>query len=103
MRAELATRVSKTPTGTVRWAVNALCASLAGDGLLLPHVGWSSMTFRFTHPDLERDEQFLKLGRALLKKRIIPLQILLGRRLVKTERFSGWRDVSGPLHSDNRP
>jgi cyclase len=35
----------------------------------------------------------------LLKKRIIPVQLLLGGRLVKTKRFGGWRDVGDPVKS----
>jgi cyclase len=35
----------------------------------------------------------------LLKKRIIPIQLLLGGRLVKTVRFGEWRDVGDPVKS----
>jgi cyclase len=35
----------------------------------------------------------------MLKKRIIPVQLLLDGRLVKTKRFDGWRDVGDPVKS----
>ena len=35
----------------------------------------------------------------MLKKRIIPIQLLLDGRLVKTVRFDGWRDVGDPVKS----
>jgi cyclase len=35
----------------------------------------------------------------LLKKRIIPVQLLLNGRLVKTTRFGEWRDVGDPVKS----
>jgi len=35
----------------------------------------------------------------VLKKRIIPVQLLLDGRLVKTERFDTWRDVGDPVKS----
>jgi imidazole glycerol-phosphate synthase subunit HisF len=37
----------------------------------------------------------------LLKKRIIPIQLLLDGRLVKTKRFDGWRDVGDPVKSSS--
>jgi len=39
------------------------------------------------------------LGRAVLKKRIIPVQLLMHGRLVKTQRFESWRDVGDPVKS----
>jgi cyclase len=41
------------------------------------------------------------LERTLLKKRIIPIQLLLDGRLVKTVRFEGWRDVGDPVKSSS--
>ena len=35
----------------------------------------------------------------MLKKRIIPIQLLLDGRLVKTKRFGSWRDVGDPVKS----
>jgi cyclase len=35
----------------------------------------------------------------MLKKRIIPIQLLMEGRLVKTRRFSDWRDVGDPVKS----
>ena len=35
----------------------------------------------------------------MLKKRIIPVQLLLDGRLVKTKRFGDWRDVGDPVKS----
>lgn len=35
----------------------------------------------------------------MLKKRIIPIQLLLEGRLVKTKKFGGWRDVGDPVKS----
>lgn len=35
----------------------------------------------------------------MLKKRIIPIQLLLDGRLVKTRRFGNWRDVGDPVKS----
>ena len=35
----------------------------------------------------------------MLKKRIIPVQLLMGGRLVKTVRFGEWRDVGDPVKS----
>lgn len=35
----------------------------------------------------------------MLKKRIIPVQLLLGGRLVKTVKFDSWRDVGDPVKS----
>lgn len=35
----------------------------------------------------------------MLKKRIIPVQLLLNERLVKTEKFDKWRDVGDPVKS----
>ncbi|MEP9357618.1 imidazole glycerol phosphate synthase cyclase subunit [Sphingomonas sp. KR3-1] len=35
----------------------------------------------------------------MLKKRIIPVQLLLGGRLVKTVKFGEWRDVGDPVKS----
>lgn len=35
----------------------------------------------------------------MLKKRIIPVELLLGGRLVKTLKFDSWRDVGDPLKS----
>lgn len=35
----------------------------------------------------------------MLKKRIIPIQLLLDRRLVKTQNFANWRDVGDPVKS----
>lgn len=35
----------------------------------------------------------------MLKRRIIPVQLLLNNRLVKTERFGDWRDVGDPVKS----
>lgn len=35
----------------------------------------------------------------MLKKRIIPVQLLLGGRLVKTRKFGDWRDVGDPVKS----
>jgi len=35
----------------------------------------------------------------MLKKRIIPIQLLLNNRLVKTVRFGQWRDVGDPVKS----
>ena len=35
----------------------------------------------------------------MLKKRIIPIQLLLNGRLVKTKRFGEWRDVGDPVKS----
>lgn len=35
----------------------------------------------------------------MLKKRIIPVQLLLGERLVKTRQFGDWRDVGDPVKS----
>lgn len=39
------------------------------------------------------------MGRQVLKKRIIPIQLLLDGRLVKTRKFSDWRDVGDPVKS----
>jgi len=39
------------------------------------------------------------MGWALLKKRIIPVQLLLDGRLVKTRQFGGYRDVGDPVSS----
>lgn len=39
------------------------------------------------------------MGRAMLKKRIIPVQLLLGERLVKTVGFDSYRDVGHPVTS----
>ncbi len=39
------------------------------------------------------------MGRAVLKRRIIPVQLLLNGRLVKTVRFGDWRDVGDPVKS----
>lgn len=39
------------------------------------------------------------MGRAVLKKRIIPVQLLLAGRLVKTARFGEYRDVGDPVAS----
>lgn len=39
------------------------------------------------------------MGRPLLKKRIIPVELLLNGRLVKTLRFDTFRDVGDPLKS----
>lgn len=38
-------------------------------------------------------------GGPVLKKRIIPIQLLLGGRLVKTTSFGSWRDVGDPVAS----
>lgn len=35
----------------------------------------------------------------MLKKRIIPVQLMLGNRLVKTRQFDSWRDVGDPVKS----
>ncbi len=35
----------------------------------------------------------------MLKRRIIPIQLLLNGRLVKSKRFEGWRDVGDPIKS----
>jgi imidazole glycerol-phosphate synthase subunit HisF len=35
----------------------------------------------------------------MLKKRIIPIQLLVDGRLVKTQSFGGWRDVGDPVKS----
>lgn len=35
----------------------------------------------------------------MLKRRIVPIQLLLNGRLVKTERFGDWRDVGDPVKS----
>ena len=35
----------------------------------------------------------------MLKKRIIPVQLLLNGRLVKTQRFNSFRDVGDPVKS----
>src|SRR4029079_1957474 len=43
--------------------------------------------------------QFLWLGWAVLKKRIIPVQLLLDGRLVKTKQFGAYRDVGDPVAS----
>src|SRR6185436_19498742 len=43
--------------------------------------------------------KFLLLERSVLKKRIIPIQLLLDGRLVKTKQFGGWRDVGDPVKS----
>lgn len=37
----------------------------------------------------------------MLKKRIIPVQLLLNGRLVKTRRFGDWRDVGDPVKSSS--
>ncbi len=37
----------------------------------------------------------------MLKKRIIPVQLLLGGRLVKTVQFGEWRDVGDPVKSSS--
>ena len=37
----------------------------------------------------------------MLKKRIIPIQLLMGDRLVKTSRFREWRDVGDPVKSSS--
>lgn len=39
------------------------------------------------------------MGRAVLKKRIIPVQLLVAGRLVKTVKFGAWRDVGDPVAS----
>lgn len=41
----------------------------------------------------------MRLGWELLKKRIIPVQLLLGDRLVKTRQFGSHRDVGDPVAS----
>jgi imidazole glycerol-phosphate synthase subunit HisF len=41
----------------------------------------------------------LRLGWAVLKKRIIPVQLLLDGRLVKTRQFGAYRDVGDPVAS----
>lgn len=35
----------------------------------------------------------------MLKRRIIPVQLLMGGRLVKTKQFDSWRDVGDPIKS----
>jgi len=35
----------------------------------------------------------------MLKRRIIPIQLLMNGRLVKTSKFAGWRDVGDPVKS----
>lgn len=39
------------------------------------------------------------MGRQMLKRRIIPVQLLMNGRLVKTRRFADWRDVGDPVKS----
>ena len=40
------------------------------------------------------------MGRAVLKKRIIPVQLLIDGRLVKTVEFGAYRDVGDPVTED---
>ena len=35
----------------------------------------------------------------MLKRRIIPVQLLMNNRLVKTQKFADWRDVGDPVKS----
>ena len=39
------------------------------------------------------------MGWGMLKRRIIPIQLLLNGRLVKSRRFDNWRDVGDPVKS----
>lgn len=41
----------------------------------------------------------MRLGRKVLKRRIIPVELLAGGRLVKSTRFSAYRDVGDPVKS----